>query len=114
MIEVERGQARLRLRAGWSDANSTAVDWRALLKTSAETWPRFVPKGRHLKSVMTRPTRYLVRYGRWRRVVSAARRCAYRGNQELDFYSRLFCPRNRQRGRLSAKRLMFGCANPPV
>jgi hypothetical protein len=51
MIVVERSGGRLRLRACRSGENSTAVDWHALLKTSAEIEPRFV---RHLKSVKTR------------------------------------------------------------
>jgi hypothetical protein len=88
MIEVERSGGRLRLRACRSGENSTAVDWHALPKTSAEIELRFV---RRLKSVTT--TRYQVRCGRWRRVVSTARRCAFiktRDNLGPNFGPKLF------------------------
>ena len=41
MIEVERSGGRLRLRACRSGENSTAVNWHALPKTSAEIEPHF-------------------------------------------------------------------------
>jgi hypothetical protein len=73
MIVVERSGGRLRLRACRSGENSTAVDWHALLKTSAEIEPRFV---RHLKSAMTQP-RYQCVVASGGGSFVAARRCAF-------------------------------------
>jgi hypothetical protein len=76
MIEVERA-GFLPLACLLVGRNATAVDWLALLKTSAEINAALCPLGAAFEVCHAAPDQTQLRCGKWRRVVRAARRYAY-------------------------------------
>ena len=76
MIEIERaGFLPLALACLLVGRNATALDWLALLKTSAEINAALCPLGAAFEVCHDAPDQTQLRCGTWRRVVRAARRC---------------------------------------